>query len=142
MNDGAASSDEQGGAVPQHLMIKQSHTPERSRAHPLHDQAALAGSKRQAEESTEDYMSEEGEFGKKKKKRGSGPEKFNEGLRYFSLLVMQKVQNKSVITYQELVDELTKDLHANVSSRAPKNVCRRVYDAINVLFAMDIIAKD
>eukprot|EP01116_Phalansterium_solitarium_P002962 TRINITY_DN1333_c0_g1_i1.p1 TRINITY_DN1333_c0_g1~~TRINITY_DN1333_c0_g1_i1.p1 ORF type:complete len:278 (-),score=127.74 TRINITY_DN1333_c0_g1_i1:718-1551(-) len=66
------------------------------------------------------------------------------GLRHFSLKVCEKVEAKRVTTYNEVADELvaefcTVDQSAGVDQ---KNIRRRVYDALNVLMAMDIITKD
>uniref|UniRef100_A0A0D9VPN6 E2F/DP family winged-helix DNA-binding domain-containing protein n=1 Tax=Leersia perrieri TaxID=77586 RepID=A0A0D9VPN6_9ORYZ len=68
----------------------------------------------------------------KKKKRGAravGPDKGGRGLRQFSMKVCEKVESKGRTTYNEQqYDE--------------KNIRRRVYDALNVLMAMEIISKD
>ncbi|XP_062001117.1 transcription factor-like protein DPB isoform X1 [Rosa rugosa] len=68
----------------------------------------------------------------KKKKRGqraAGGDKNGRGLRQFSMKVCEKVESKGRTTYNEQqYDE--------------KNIRRRVYDALNVLMAMDIISKD
>uniref|UniRef100_M8CEE6 Transcription factor Dp n=1 Tax=Aegilops tauschii TaxID=37682 RepID=M8CEE6_AEGTA len=68
---------------------------------------------------------------KKKKRRAAavGPDKGGRGLRQFSMKVCEKVESKGRTTYNEQqYDE--------------KNIRRRVYDALNVLMAMDIISKD
>ncbi|KAF8095989.1 hypothetical protein N665_0319s0009 [Sinapis alba] len=92
--------------------------------------------------------------GKKKKKRGqraSGPDKTGRGLRQFSMKVCEKVESKGRTTYNEVADELVAEfsLPANNDGSSPdqqqydeKNIRRRVYDALNVLMAMDIISKD
>ncbi|CAN6846660.1 unnamed protein product [Brassica oleracea] len=92
--------------------------------------------------------------GKKKKKRGqraSGPDKTGRGLRQFSMKVCEKVESKGRTTYNEVADELVAEfaLPNNDESSPPdqqqydeKNIRRRVYDALNVLMAMDIISKD
>ena len=73
------------------------------------------------------------------------------GLRQFSLRVCQKVQEKRDTTYNEVADALYEDLQAerqiDPKTGLPKkwerkNIRRRVYDALNVLMAMDIIIKD
>ena len=75
------------------------------------------------------------------------------GLRHFSEKVAKKVQEKGHTTYQEVADELvyeyvvqnqpeTLDNGAiNFKKVEHKNIRRRVYDALNVLMAMDIISK-
>ncbi|KAI7855122.1 E2F/DP family winged-helix DNA-binding domain-containing protein [Circinella umbellata] len=73
----------------------------------------------------------------------------NKGLRHFSKQVCDKVAEKGVTTYNEVADELALDIRATMEiegndkrSFDQKNIRRRVYDALNVLMAMDIIAKD
>ncbi|KAL9268681.1 Transcription factor-like protein, partial [Drosera capensis] len=65
---------------------------------------------------------------KKRGKRIAGDDKSGRGLRQFSMKVCEKVQSKGRTTYNEQFDE--------------KNIWRRVYDALNVLMAMDIMSKD
>lgn len=86
-------------------------------------------------------------------------EKCNKGLRHFSMKVCEKVKQKSVTSYNEVADELVnefcgmsaqiqsksesgKDHGADYWSYDQKNVRRRVYDALNVLMAMNIISKE
>ncbi|KAH9141131.1 hypothetical protein LEN26_005250 [Aphanomyces euteiches] len=86
---------------------------------------------------------------KKKKPRAAAgtplSEKGSKGLRHFSMKVCQKVEEKHVTTYNEVADEL---VHEFVTMRPAdsvydeKNIRRRVYDALNVLMAMDIISKE
>ncbi|WOH06104.1 hypothetical protein DCAR_0625527 [Daucus carota subsp. sativus] len=89
----------------------------------------------------------------KKKKRGQravGGDKNGRGLRQFSMKVCEKVQSKGRTTYNEVADELVaefSDPGNGISSPDQqqydeKNIRRRVYDALNVLMAMDIISKD
>ncbi|KAK4256170.1 hypothetical protein QN277_009069 [Acacia crassicarpa] len=89
----------------------------------------------------------------KKKKRGQravGGDKSGRGLRQFSMKVCEKVESKGRTTYNEVADELVAEFADPSSSvSAPdqqqydeKNIRRRVYDALNVLMAMDIISKD
>ncbi|KAI9491423.1 E2F/DP family winged-helix DNA-binding domain-containing protein [Zychaea mexicana] len=73
----------------------------------------------------------------------------NKGLRHFSKQVCDKVAEKGVTTYNEVADELALDIRATMEAEGndkrsfdQKNIRRRVYDALNVLMAMDIIAKD
>ncbi|XP_014520708.1 transcription factor-like protein DPB isoform X2 [Vigna radiata var. radiata] len=89
----------------------------------------------------------------KKKKRGQrtvGGDKSGRGLRQFSMKVCEKVESKGRTTYNEVADELVAEF-ADPSNGAStpdqqqydeKNIRRRVYDALNVLMAMDIISKD
>lgn len=93
------------------------------------------------------------------------------GLRHFSMMVCKKVEEKGTTTYSEVADELVQDVmeerrrgsassgtppnrsstttasSSTVASPSPedkldeKNIRRRVYDALNVLMAMDIIVK-
>jgi len=84
-----------------------------------------------------------------------GPDKGNRGLRQFSMKVCEKVESKGRTTYNEVADELVAeftDPNNNIEAPDPdnpnaqqydeKNIRRRVYDALNVLMAMDIISKD
>lgn len=60
--------------------------------------------------------------------------------------VCQKVKEKGVTTYNEVADELvneeTDSNPANGANFDQKNIRRRVYDALNVLMAMNIISKE
>ncbi|OBZ91186.1 Transcription factor Dp-2 [Choanephora cucurbitarum] len=69
------------------------------------------------------------------------------GLRHFSKQVCDKVAEKGVTSYNEVADELAFDIQNSTernqnASYDQKNIRRRVYDALNVLMAMDIISKD
>lgn len=74
------------------------------------------------------------------------PIKANKGLRHFSKRVCDKVKTKMVTTYKEVADELVAECVGNDESPTflydQKNIRRRVYDALNVLMALDIIAKN
>ncbi|XP_016349664.1 transcription factor Dp-1-like isoform X2 [Sinocyclocheilus anshuiensis] len=78
-------------------------------------------------------------------------DKNGKGLRHFSMKVCEKVQKKVVTSYNEVADELVAELSSgdnnNISPNDAhvydqKNIRRRVYDALNVLMAMNIISKD
>ncbi|XP_044285360.1 transcription factor Dp-1 isoform X2 [Varanus komodoensis] len=82
-------------------------------------------------------------------KRNKKGEKNGKGLRHFSMKVCEKVQRKGTTSYNEVADELvaefsTADAHIspNESAYDQKNIRRRVYDALNVLMAMNIISKE
>ncbi|KAL5004748.1 hypothetical protein ScPMuIL_018204 [Solemya velum] len=82
-------------------------------------------------------------------KRGKKGEKGGKGLRHFSMKVCEKVQRKGVTSYNEVADELVAEFSdpRNLSSPSDqaydqKNIRRRVYDALNVLMAMNIISKE
>ncbi|KAI9029889.1 E2F/DP family winged-helix DNA-binding domain-containing protein [Phycomyces nitens] len=68
------------------------------------------------------------------------------GLRHFSKQVCEKVAAKGVTTYNEVADQLAQDIQALNPGDEPvydqKNIRRRVYDALNVLMAMNIISKN
>ncbi|KAI9197179.1 uncharacterized protein BJ171DRAFT_585972 [Polychytrium aggregatum] len=65
------------------------------------------------------------------------------GLRHFSRLVAEKVQSKGITTYNEVAEELVDDFERqNGHNCDQKNIRRRVYDALNVLMALDIISKE
>lgn len=74
------------------------------------------------------------------------PIKANKGLRHFSKRVCDKVKTKMVTTYKEVADELVAECVGNSESPTflydQKNIRRRVYDALNVLMALDIITKN
>ncbi|XP_023636455.1 transcription factor-like protein DPB isoform X2 [Capsella rubella] len=98
-----------------------------------------------------DDAASQGASGGKKKKRGqraAGPDKSGRGLRQFSMKVCEKVESKGRTTYNEVADELVAEFALpNNDGTSPdqydeKNIRRRVYDALNVLMAMDIISKD
>ncbi|TRY66234.1 hypothetical protein DNTS_006071 [Danionella cerebrum] len=83
-------------------------------------------------------------------KRGKKGEKNGKGLRHFSMKVCEKVQRKGVTTYNEVADELVAEFSSGDTHISPndahvydqKNIRRRVYDALNVLMAMNIISKE
>ncbi|KAL5716991.1 hypothetical protein ACHQM5_010084 [Ranunculus cassubicifolius] len=88
----------------------------------------------------------------KKKKRGQravGGDK-SMGLRQFSMKVCEKVESKGRTTHNEVADELVAEfcesssnvLSSDEQQYDEKNIRRRVYDALNVLMAIDIISKD
>jgi hypothetical protein len=62
--------------------------------------------------------------------------------------VCQKVKEKNVTTYNEVADELVLEecedgsTSSTAQSYDQKNLRRRVYDALNVLMAMNIISKE
>lgn len=101
-----------------------------------------------------DDAGSQGALGSKKKKRGGqravGGDKSGRGLRQFSMKVCEKVESKGRTTYNEVADELVAEFADPGSSVTTpdqqqydeKNIRRRVYDALNVLMAMDIISKD
>lgn len=82
-------------------------------------------------------------------KRSKKGEKGGKGLRHFSMKVCEKVQKKGVTSYNEVADELVHEFSDPHRCRSPtdqaydqKNIRRRVYDALNVLMAMNIISKE
>lgn len=70
------------------------------------------------------------------------------GLRHFSMMVCKKVEEKGTTSYNEVADELVAHVAEERKTEDSgkkfdeKNIRRRVYDALNVLMAMDIITKD
>ncbi|CAH1971618.1 unnamed protein product [Acanthoscelides obtectus] len=81
-------------------------------------------------------------------KRSRKPEKLGKGLRHFSMKVCEKVKQKGTTTYNEVADELVGEFTSASSNNSladqydQKNIRRRVYDALNVLMAMNIISKE
>ena len=87
-------------------------------------------------------------------------EKCSKGLRHFSMKVCEKVKQKGTTTYNQVADELVNEYCSYTSAGSSKdlmgsnnttidlwnydqkNVRRRVYDALNVLMAMNIISKE
>lgn len=93
-----------------------------------------------------DYIDLEYNDASKRTKKG---EKGGKGLRHFSMKVCEKVQKKGVTSYNEVADELVAEFSDPQRSMSPtdqaydqKNIRRRVYDALNVLMAMNIISKE
>ncbi|XP_035604220.1 transcription factor Dp-2-like isoform X2 [Oncorhynchus keta] len=74
-------------------------------------------------------------------------DKNGKGLRHFSMKVCEKVQKKGTTSYNEVADELVAEFTHSTNVMATdsvydqKNIRRRVYDALNVLMAMNIISK-
>lgn len=83
-------------------------------------------------------------------KRNKKGEKNGKGLRHFSMKVCEKVQKKGTTSYNEVADELVAEFSSTDNHISPnesqaydqKNIRRRVYDALNVLMAMNIISKE
>ncbi|PJF18353.1 Transcription factor E2F/dimerization partner (TDP) domain-containing protein [Paramicrosporidium saccamoebae] len=73
---------------------------------------------------------------------GATPAKGDKGLRHFSTRVCAKVEEKGATTYNEVADELVQEIGKEVGKCDHKNIRRRVYDALNVLMAIDVIRKD
>ncbi|KAJ8902890.1 hypothetical protein NDN08_006210 [Rhodosorus marinus] len=84
-----------------------------------------------------------------------GVEKQNKGLRHFAIRVCSKVREKCATSHTELADDLVKENFEGKedgdfnerSTKAnrgldEKNIRRRVYDALNVLMAMNIVEKN
>jgi len=97
-------------------------------------------------------LSAAGDPGSKKKRvqRAHGGKQGDKGLRHFSMKVCEKVEQKGRTTYNEVADELVAEFAvAAQEGTSPldqaydeKNIRRRVYDALNVLMAMEIITKE
>lgn len=71
----------------------------------------------------------------------------SKGLRQLTRQVCDKVKSKRSTTYREVANELVSEIvsggnEEGSSGAESKTVRRRVYDALNVLMAMGIIAKD
>lgn len=81
-------------------------------------------------------------------KKVASSDKGSKGLRHFSMEVCKKVEEKGTTTYNQVADELVAKMRAEKkreefnSKFDEKNIRRRVYDALNVLMAMDIIVKE
>lgn len=83
--------------------------------------------------------------------------KSGKGLKQFSMRVCEKVKSKGTTTYNEVADELVAEFSSDpIMARQPfsgqslgdtepfdqKNIRRRVYDALNVLMAINVISKE
>ncbi|KAL0479484.1 hypothetical protein AKO1_007661 [Acrasis kona] len=71
----------------------------------------------------------------------------NKGLRHFSMKVCEQVQHRGTTTYNDVATELVNEIMdqnqtTNSKPHDAKNIRRRVYDALNVLMALNIISKD
>lgn len=72
----------------------------------------------------------------------SGTKKKDKKLVFLSRTVLEKVKKKPMTTGTQIANEIL-DLYRQFCERVDfKNVQRRVYDALNVLSALDIIRKD
>lgn len=84
------------------------------------------------------------ERGGRRKDKGKGDG--SKGLRHLTKQVCDKVKSKRTTTYREVANELVEESVTGGTDEATsgeqKTVRRRVYDALNVLMAMGIIAKD
>lgn len=81
---------------------------------------------------------------KKKATRGRGS-RVNKGLRHFSIKVCEKLSQTGVTTYNDIANVLVEEARQAEGEGAAfdeKNIRRRIYDALNVLMAMDIISKE
>ncbi|XP_030350356.1 transcription factor Dp-2 isoform X3 [Strigops habroptila] len=118
---------------PAPAMVTQAHITETS--------GWVPGDRKRTQEFIESDFSES-----KRSKKG---DKNGKGLRHFSMKVCEKVQRKGTTSYNEVADELVLEFtnsnsHLATDSQAydQKNIRRRVYDALNVLMAMNIISKE
>lgn len=84
--------------------------------------------------------------------------KTGKGLKHFSMKVCEKVKSKGTTTYNEVADELVAEFsndptisrqsfdgQLSMGDSEPfdqKNIRRRVYDALNVLMAINVISKE
>ncbi|XP_068136568.1 transcription factor Dp-2 isoform X2 [Hyperolius riggenbachi] len=119
-------------SAPTSAMVTQSHITDTT--------SWIPGDRKRAREFIESDFSES-----KRSKRG---EKSGKGLRHFSMKVCEKVQTKGTTSYNEVADELVAEFTTSAghltsdSAYDQKNIRRRVYDALNVLMAMNIISKE
>lgn len=114
--------------------------------------AQRKGTKRKAKEALSASSSKrqkKNDDSKNTSSSGSKRRRAARGLRQFSHRVCEKVQQKGTTTYTEVAKELVEeygssegDPESNEIKKDAKNIRRRVYDALNVLLAMDIIGKE
>ncbi|KAK9510949.1 hypothetical protein O3M35_005620 [Rhynocoris fuscipes] len=127
-------------ASPQPIVIQQGNTTKQSYVAPI-----LDASSRKRQEPENDFIPEYPIAVAKRRKTDKG----GKGLRHFSMKVCEKVRKKGTTSYNEVADELVaeftdpKHLPNSVDQQYDqKNIRRRVYDALNVLMAMNIISKE
>ncbi|XP_015908103.1 transcription factor Dp-1 isoform X2 [Parasteatoda tepidariorum] len=118
-------------------VINSTRTPQQLLPAPEHP---MAWSGKRPHDFTEEYH---------ESKRCKKGEKGGKGLRHFSMKVCEKVRKKGTTSYNEVADELVAEFsdphrHLCATDQAydQKNIRRRVYDALNVLMAMNIISKE
>ena len=113
-----------------------------ARANSVGASSAHAQKRRPHSSSREEYSDDNRPA--KRTKTPTVPEK-GTGLRHFSMRVCKKVEEKGHTTHNEVADELVHEIMQEKLKNGSiegnydeKNIRRRVYDAINVLMAMDI----
>mmetsp|Transcript_2875 Transcript_2875/g.2585 ORF Transcript_2875/g.2585 Transcript_2875/m.2585 type:complete len:98 (+) Transcript_2875:358-651(+) len=70
--------------------------------------------------------------------------RMNRGLKVLSLRVKDIICQKGFSCYKEVADELIKEMELSDEidrEKEEKNILRRVYDALNVLIACDMVRK-
>ncbi|XP_026081627.1 transcription factor Dp-2-like isoform X2 [Carassius auratus] len=121
-------------------------------AHPPEGDEWTPGNKKRTHDYIDSYYSDRDRLcssDSSSSKRMKRADKNGKGLRHFSMKVCEKVQKKGTTSYNEVADELVTEF-THASSLMPtdsqvydqKNIRRRVYDALNVLMAMNIISKE
>lgn len=71
--------------------------------------------------------------------------RMNKGLRLLSLRVKDIISHHGFSSYKEVADELIKELELGEGfdrEKEEKNILRRVYDALNVLIASEVVIKE
>uniref|UniRef100_A0A1B6GVK8 Transcription factor Dp-1 n=1 Tax=Cuerna arida TaxID=1464854 RepID=A0A1B6GVK8_9HEMI len=124
--------------TPQHIQMIPSTNPPKAYVAPM---ILDRSGNRKRQELEMDFVPE---YSKRRK-----TEKGGKGLRHFSMKVCEKVRKKGVTSYNEVADELVAEFtNPALNTGTPdqqydqKNIRRRVYDALNVLMAMNIISKE
>ncbi|XP_051521255.1 transcription factor Dp-2-like isoform X2 [Myxocyprinus asiaticus] len=122
-----------------------------TQAHPPEGNEWTPGNKKRTHDYMDSYYSDRDGLcssDSSSSKRMKRADKNGKGLRHFSMKVCEKVQKKGTTSYNEVADELVAEF-THASSLMPadsvydqKNIRRRVYDALNVLMAMNIISKE
>ncbi|XP_016331356.1 transcription factor Dp-2-like isoform X3 [Sinocyclocheilus anshuiensis] len=123
-----------------------------TQAHPPEGDEWTPGNKKRTHDYIDSYYSDRDGLcssDSSSSKRMKRADKNGKGLRHFSMKVCEKVQKKGTTSYNEVADELVAEF-THASSLMPtdsqvydqKNIRRRVYDALNVLMAMNIISKE
>mmetsp|Transcript_5997 Transcript_5997/g.5405 ORF Transcript_5997/g.5405 Transcript_5997/m.5405 type:complete len:142 (+) Transcript_5997:421-846(+) len=90
----------------------------------------------------EDYGHENHEASSSDEEGEDGEKKKDKKLVFLSRTVLDKVRSKPMTTGTQIANEIL-ELYKQFSEKVDfKNVQRRVYDALNVLSALNIITKD
>ena len=72
------------------------------------------------------------------RRKGTGP---STGLRAVTMLVVQLLQRRTILSYEEIANEVCARLRTSSDPAEARNIRRRAYDVINVMAAVGFIQK-